>query len=212
MQISHKQYCNHYSARSSQYTGQVPLNSVVSPPNTPRSQSHPLSYPYNLHDLSFDSLSIGQGIDDNISTALTFDGSSVLAWGNSHEADVYNISPHFVPPPQHVMVTSNPHFSPCQPIYHWLSPGPPIQMAPSSKGPDGANLFVFHIPNHFSNADLWNLFRPFGNVVSVRIMIEKNTGRSRGFGFVSYDLPESAALAIKQLNGYAVSMLTSGPF
>ena len=31
---------------------------------------------------------------------------------------------------------------------------------------------------------------------------EKNTGRSRGFGFVSYDNPESAAQAIKYMNGY----------
>ena len=36
-------------------------------------------------------------------------------------------------------------------------------------------------------------------------MVEKDTGRSRGFGFVSYDSPDAAALAIKELNGYAVS-------
>lgn len=35
-------------------------------------------------------------------------------------------------------------------------------------------------------------------------MVEKDTGRSRGFGFVSYDSPESAALAIKELNGFAI--------
>jgi len=38
-------------------------------------------------------------------------------------------------------------------------------------------------------------------------MVEKDTGRSRGFGFVSYDAPASAALAIKELNGFAVSTL-----
>lgn len=51
---------------------------------------------------------------------------------------------------------------------------------------------------------MYELFRPFGNLLSVRIMVEKETGRSRGFGFVSYDSPESAALAINKLNGCAV--------
>lgn len=84
------------------------------------------------------------------------------------------------------------------------SPGPPIQTTSSNKGPEGANLFIFHIPNHFTNIDMYQLFYPYGNLLSVRIMVEKDSGRSRGFGFVSYDSPESAALAIKELNGFAV--------
>jgi CUG-BP- and ETR3-like factor len=51
---------------------------------------------------------------------------------------------------------------------------------------------------------MYQLFCPYGNLLSVRIMVEKDTGRSRGFGFVSYDNPESAALAIKELNGFAI--------
>jgi CUG-BP- and ETR3-like factor len=97
--------------------------------------------------------------------------------------------------------------SPYGHLHHYYpasSPGPPIQTTASNKGPDGANLFIFHIPNHFTNVDMYNLFCPYGNLLSVRIMVEKDTGRSRGFGFVSYDNPESAALAIKELNGYAI--------
>ena len=52
---------------------------------------------------------------------------------------------------------------------------------------------------------MYQLFCPYGNLLSVRIMVEKDTGRSRGFGFVSYDSPDAAALAIKELNGFAVS-------
>lgn len=89
-------------------------------------------------------------------------------------------------------------------FYSSSSPGPPIQMTSSNKGPDGANLFIFHIPNHFTNVDMYQLFCPYGNLLSVRIMVEKDSGRSRGFGFVSYDNPESAAQAIKELNGYAI--------
>lgn len=89
-------------------------------------------------------------------------------------------------------------------FYPATSPGPPIQTTASNKGPDGANLFIFHIPNHFTNLDMYQLFCPYGNLLSVRIMVEKDTGRSRGFGFVSYDSPDSAALAIKELNGFAI--------
>mmetsp|Transcript_5525 Transcript_5525/g.8735 ORF Transcript_5525/g.8735 Transcript_5525/m.8735 type:complete len:614 (-) Transcript_5525:52-1893(-) len=96
---------------------------------------------------------------------------------------------------------SQPHIAP---FYPATSPGPPIQTTASNKGPDGANLFIFHIPNHFTNLDMYRLFCQYGNLLSVRIMVEKDTGRSRGFGFVSYDSPESAALAIKELNGFAI--------
>ena len=35
-------------------------------------------------------------------------------------------------------------------------------------GPEGCNLFVFHIPNDMSNMDLYNVFSAYGTVVSVR--------------------------------------------
>lgn len=88
--------------------------------------------------------------------------------------------------------------------YPATTPGPPIQTTHHNKGPEGANLFIFHIPNHFTNLNMWELFCRFGNLLSVRIMVEKDTGRSRGFGFVSYDSPDAAALAIKELNGFVI--------
>ena len=94
------------------------------------------------------------------------------------------------------------YFTPYGQIIH--NPGPPIQLSSANKGPDGANLFIFHIPNQFTNLDMYHLFQPFGNLISVRIMVEKGTGRSRGFGFVSYDSPESATSAIQKLNGYTI--------
>ncbi|GLD93685.1 hypothetical protein PINS_up002290 [Pythium insidiosum] len=83
-------------------------------------------------------------------------------------------------------------------------PGPPIQTTESGQGPPGCNLFVFHIPNDMTNQDLFNYFAPYGNVISARIMVEKETGRSRGFGFVSYDNAASADQAIKAMNGFQV--------
>jgi len=52
-----------------------------------------------------------------------------------------------------------------------------------------------------TNLDLFNYFSPYGNVISVRIMVDTGTGRSRGFGFVSYDDSSSADQAIRQMNG-----------
>jgi len=59
-------------------------------------------------------------------------------------------------------------------------------------GPPGANLFIFHLPNDWTEVELTNNFKDFGNVISARIECDKETGRSRGYGFVSYDNPMSA--------------------
>ena len=71
------------------------------------------------------------------------------------------------------------------------------------QGPSGANLFIFHLPNEWSDLDLFYFFDSFklGNIVSVRIMTDKQSGRSKGFGFVSYDNPRSADEAIRRVNG-----------
>jgi hypothetical protein len=85
-----------------------------------------------------------------------------------------------------------------------FDPGPPIQTSPDGHGPGDSNLFVFHIPNGVSNLDLFNQFSPFGTVISARIMVDTTSGRSRGFGFVSYDNPLSAAQAIENMNGFEI--------
>lgn len=74
-----------------------------------------------------------------------------------------------------------------------------------SKGPSGANLFVFHVPTEWSDADLYQHFSPYGNLLSFRIAREKETNRPKGFGFVSYDNPSSASAAVAGLNGFLVS-------
>ena len=45
----------------------------------------------------------------------------------------------------------------------------------SGQGPEGCNLFVFHIPNDMTNLKLYELFVKFGDVVSARIMVDKVT-------------------------------------
>jgi len=73
-----------------------------------------------------------------------------------------------------------------------------------SFGPPGCNLFVFHLPDDWADDDLLEYFAPHGNVVSAKVMKELGTGRSRGFGFVSYEDRVSAATAIKKMQGYKI--------
>ena len=74
-----------------------------------------------------------------------------------------------------------------------------------SQGPAGCNLFIFHLPIEWTENELMSYFCPFGNVVSARIMCDKNTGKSKGFGFVSYDNHISSINAVKMMNGCQVS-------
>ncbi|CAI5441182.1 unnamed protein product [Caenorhabditis angaria] len=72
------------------------------------------------------------------------------------------------------------------------------------KGPDGSNLFIYHLPQDFGDADLLNTFAPFGSVLSAKVFIDKVTNLSKCFGFVSFDNPTSAANAIQAMNGFQI--------
>eukprot|EP00934_Nitzschia_sp_Nitz4_P004564 Nitzschia sp. Nitz4//scaffold2_size372955//85058//86891//NITZ4_000383-RA/size372955-snap-gene-0.69-mRNA-1//-1//CDS//3329546656//4554//frame0 len=92
------------------------------------------------------------------------------------------------------------------------SPGFPFQPRPDTRpanprpreGPAGANLFVYHLPHDLTDADLATAFNPFGNVVSAKVYVDKFTGESKGFGFVSYDSVIAAEAAIEQMNGFQI--------
>ena len=66
------------------------------------------------------------------------------------------------------------------------------------------NIYVGNLSWNLKDQDLSNLFAPFGEVSSAKIVTDKFTQRSKGFGFVEMPNDEQAQAAITQLNGSEV--------
>jgi RNA recognition motif-containing protein len=63
------------------------------------------------------------------------------------------------------------------------------------------NIFVGSLPFRMDESELREHFETYGEVESVKIITDKFTGRSRGFGFVEMPNDEEAKKAIAELNG-----------
>lgn len=63
------------------------------------------------------------------------------------------------------------------------------------------NLYVSNLSFHTTEDDLRKLFEEFGTVTSAKVITDRETGRSRGFGFVEMSSTEDANKAITGLNG-----------
>jgi len=66
------------------------------------------------------------------------------------------------------------------------------------------NIFVGSLPFSLGEADLKQLFEAYGEVNSVKIIIDRESGRSKGFGFIEMADDEAAQQAISGLNGSEV--------
>jgi RNA recognition motif-containing protein len=66
------------------------------------------------------------------------------------------------------------------------------------------NIYVGNLSWGLKDQDLANMFAPFGEVASAKIVMDKFTQRSKGFGFVEMPNDEQAQAAIAQLNGSEV--------
>lgn len=65
------------------------------------------------------------------------------------------------------------------------------------------NIYVANIPFKASEDELRELFEQHGEVSSVKIILDRETNRSRGFGFIEMADSEAAKQAINELNGYS---------
>ncbi len=63
-------------------------------------------------------------------------------------------------------------------------------------------LYVGNLSFQTTNTDLEELFAQAGTVASVNIIMDRDTGRSRGFGFIEMGSAPEAQAAIEQFNGY----------
>src|SRR3954467_12458791 len=65
----------------------------------------------------------------------------------------------------------------------------------------GNKLYVGNLPYSVRDSDLEQAFNQFGSVSSAKVMMERDTGRSKGFGFVEMGSDEEAQAAIAGMNG-----------
>jgi cold-inducible RNA-binding protein len=65
----------------------------------------------------------------------------------------------------------------------------------------GSKIYVGNLPFSATSESLNEMFSKFGTVDSAKIVMDRDTGRSKGFGFVEMSSGDEAAAAIEKLNG-----------
>jgi RNA recognition motif-containing protein len=68
----------------------------------------------------------------------------------------------------------------------------------------GKKLYVGNLAYSVSDSDLQRMFEPHGTVQSAQVIMDRDTGRSKGFGFVEMGSDQEAQAAIAALNGQEV--------
>ena len=67
------------------------------------------------------------------------------------------------------------------------------------------NIYVGNLPYGITENELQDLFGEYGSVVSVNVIKDRDTGNSKGFGFVEMELEQEAMVAIEKLHGTRVN-------
>src|SRR5688500_10847766 len=72
----------------------------------------------------------------------------------------------------------------------------------------GKRLYVGSLPFDVTEDQLHSMFTPFGQIASAKLITDKFSGQSKGFGFVEMTTEEEAQEAIKKMNGSTVGSRT----
>lgn len=78
------------------------------------------------------------------------------------------------------------------------------QRDPSLRKSGVGNIFVKNLHESIDNKQLYDTFSLFGNILSCKVVIDRETGMSKGYGYVHYETAEAANAAIEKLDGMLI--------
>jgi len=106
---------------------------------------------------------------------------------------------HMVPPHQHAPQPALP-----QSVLETSDLPPNFMSIISANVQTPHTLFVVHIPNDYKATDVLRLFKDYGTLLSLRLMMDPMTGNNKGYAFINYSTEAEAQAAINGLNGHRV--------